>query len=295
MAKNSKTSNETFFTVKLEKGLAERKRLPLSHVLAVLDELRQLITELGRDLQRRRGVANPTGDFGLELVAGESGIAFKAGSIQASVVMSERAATGFKVMQSVIQTVGLLDSDEFAEQSLDTDIDRRIVRRLNRIAKIQRTDKTQMVLSASKPGGSKPIAALFGSSAMAAVRSLQSPTFKVDGSIIHGKLYHLWDKTTADDEEEGFWGELRADNEETWRVQFRPEDEEKAAALFRKQVIVEGTAFHYRIAHPKLVCERIELDKERNPEAAFDELFGCDKNVFKTDLTSLLSAVHGDE
>jgi len=36
-------SSETIFTVKLEKGLAERKRLPLAHVISVLDELRQLI------------------------------------------------------------------------------------------------------------------------------------------------------------------------------------------------------------------------------------------------------------
>jgi len=64
---------------------------------------------------------------------------------------------------------------------------------------------------------------------MAAVRSLQSPTFKVTGSVIHGRLYHLLDRTLADDEEEkGFWGELRADNDETWRVQFQPKDEEKA-------------------------------------------------------------------
>jgi hypothetical protein len=287
---------DPLFTVKLEKGLAERKRLPLSHVISVLDELRQLITEIGRDLQRRKGIANPTGDFGLELLAGASGLAFKAGSVEANIVISERQATGYKVVQSVIHAVEILDSEDFAELSLDEHLDARIVRRLNRIANIQRSDRTQMHLSASKPGEKKPIAAIFGANAMAAVRSLQSPTFKVSGSVLHGKLYHLLDRTAADNEEDkGFWGELRADNDESWRVQFRSGDEEQAAGLFKKRVIVEGTAFHYRIAHPKIICDRIYPDKKRNPEQAFDELFGCDKDLYRTDLPSILKTIHGEE
>jgi len=96
-----KNLTDPVFTVKLEKGLADRKRLPLSHVISVLDELRQLITEIGKDLQRRKGIANPTGDFGLELLAGENGMAFRGGSVEANIVISERPATGFSPIKQI--------------------------------------------------------------------------------------------------------------------------------------------------------------------------------------------------
>ncbi len=289
-------SSETLFIVKLEKGLAERKRLPLSHVISVLDELRQLITEIGKDLQRRRGVARPTGDFGLELIAGEHGIAFKASSVQASIAVTERAGTGFKVIQSVIETIGLLDTEEFPEATADQQIDRRIIRRLSRIARIQRHDRTQMRLSIARPNQQKPITAIFGPNAVAAVRSLQAPTFRVEGTVLYGKLIELIDKIKVDDEEEkGFWGELVADDGETWRVLFDANDEEKATPLFRKQVKAIGTAVYYRIARPKLICEKIERDTERNYDAAFDELYGCNKQIYKTDLQTLLKRMHGEE
>lgn len=289
-------SSETLFIVKLEKGLADRKRLPLSHVLSVLDELRQLITEIGRELQRRKGVANATGDFGLELVAGERGIAFHPGSVQANIAVTERPGTGFKVIQSVIETVGLLDREDFPEASADQQIDRRIVRRLSRIALIQKSDRTQMHLSITKPGQSKPLSATFGSNAAAVVRSLQTPTFKVEDTVLYGKLYQLMDRTSSDEEDEkGFWGELKADSGETWRIQFRPRDVEAATPLFRKQVKVTGLAVYYRLVHPKIVCKNIEADTDRDLEGAFDALYGCNKAIYKTDLRTILKGIHGED
>jgi len=290
-------SDETLFTVKLEKGLADRKRLPLAHVLGVLDELRQLITEIGKDLQRRRGTTSPTGDFGLELIAGEKGIAFKAGSVQASIALTERPGTGFKAIQSVLQTINLLDSEDFPEAAADQQIDRRVIRRLSRIADIQRRDHTQMRLSIARPNLAKPITATFGSNGASAVRSLQAPTFRVEGTVLYGKLFELVDRISADEEkeEQGFWGQLTADDGETWRVRFRAGEEERATTSFRKQVKLTGTAVYYRIAHPKLICEIIERDAERNYEAAFDELFGCDKHIYKADLQTRLKQLHGED
>lgn len=289
--------SDPLFTVKLEKGLADRRRLPLSHVISVLDELRQLIAEIGRELERRRGLTHATGNFGLELVAGEKGLAFDGGSVQASIAVTERPGTGFKAIQSVIETVGLLDNEDFPEMSVDKQIDRHVVRRLSRIAAIQKRDRTQMRLTITRPGQPKPLSAIFGSNGIAAVRSLQAPTFRVDGSVLYGKLFELIDRTLVEDEEEdkGFWGELKADDGETWRVQFRAEDAEKAAHLFRKQVKVNGTAVYYRIAHPKLICERIDIDMERDLETAFDELYGSDKELYKTDLRTLLKQLHGED
>jgi hypothetical protein len=291
-------TGDPLFTVKLAKGLADRKRLPLEHVISVLDELRQLITEIGKEVQRRKGTVKATGDFGLELVAGEKGIAFQPGSVQANIVVTERPGTGFKVIQSVIKAVELLDSEDFPEASADQNIDRRIIHHLSRIARIQKSDKTEMRLSIIRPGQEKAVAATFGSNAIQAVQSLQAATFRVEDTILYGKLFQLMDKT-ADEEEEkekGFWGELKTDAGETWRIHFlRPEDLEGVIPLFRKQVKVTGAAVYYRLHHPKLICKAIELDKDRDLEAAFDELYGCDKNLYKTDLGSILKELHGED
>ncbi|MBZ5611333.1 MAG: hypothetical protein LAP38_23975 [Acidobacteriia bacterium] len=288
-------SDETLFTVKLEKGLAARKRLPLAHVLSVLDELRQLIIEIGKDVQRRGSAAQPTGDFGLELIAGEKGIAFKGGSVQANIAVTERPGTGFKVIQSVLKTIHLLEREDFPEASLNQQMDRRVIRRLSRIADIQKRDHTEMLLSVVRPK-TKAVTATFGSNAMAAVRSLQVPTFRVDETVLYGKLFELIDRTPADEEDEkGFWGELTADDGEAWRVRFRAGDEERATALFRRQVKLTGTAVYYRIARPKLICEAIEREAERDYEAAFDELYGCNKQIYNADLPTLLKQLHGEE
>jgi hypothetical protein len=292
MAKKS----EPILTVSLMRGLADRKRLPLAHVIGVLDELRQLITEIGRDVQRKSGAPNPTGDFGLELVAGEKGVSFKPGSVQAHIAVTERTATGLKAIRSVIETVGLLNSEDFPERSSDKSIDRRIVRRLSRIAKIQKADHTELLLSIDQPGD-RTMSATFGSSGIAAVRSIQAPTFRVHGTVLYGRLYQLLDRSTAreDLEDGGFWGELRTDHGELWRVQFQASDAPKVTPLFRKEVRVTGVAVHYRLAHPKLICESIQAETQKDYEKAYDELFGCDKDAYRADLQAVLNTLHGEE
>jgi hypothetical protein len=288
-------SEETLLTVKLEKGLAARKRLPLAHVLSVLDELRQLIIEIGKDVQSRSSTGRPMGDFGLELIAGEKGIAFKGGSVQANIAVTERPGAGFKVIQSVLETIGRLDMEDFPEASASQQMDRRVIRRLSRIADIQKRDHTEMLLSIARPKA-KTVTATFGSNAIAAVRSLQAPTFRVEGTVLYGKLFELVDTTHADEEDDkGFWGELSADDGESWRIRFNANAEEKATALFRKQVKLTGTAVYYRIARPKLTCEAIEPDQHRDYEGAFDEFYGCNKQLYKADLQTLLKQLHGEE
>lgn len=288
-------SYETLLTVRLEKGLAARRRLPLAHILSVLDELRQAIIEIGKDGQRRGGPTPPTSDFGLELIAGREGIAFKGGSVQANIAVTERPGTGFRVIQSVLQTIQLLDKEDFPEAALNQQMDRRVIRRLSRIAEIQKRDHTEMRLSLVRPKA-KAVTATFGSNAMAAVRSLQVPTFRVDETVLYGKLFELIDKTPADEEDDrGFWGELAADDGESWRIRFRAEDEQRATKLFRKQVRLSGTAVYYRIARPKLICGAIEGEPERDYETAFDELYGCNKQIYNADLPTLLKQLHGEE
>lgn len=131
---------------------------------------------------------------------------------------------------------------------------------------------------------------------MAAVRSLQSKTFAVDGMTIYGKLYELLDHDPSDEEQgKGFWGELRRENGEVWRLQFEQKSIDEVTPLFRKQVVATGRATYYRVTTPKLTVTQIKPDNDRDYEAAFDTLVGCDRDLYKADFGTLLRRLHGDE
>ncbi len=216
---------------------------------------------------------------------------FTRSSVQAQIAITSDVQNGLLAAQKVLQTVEVLEKAERSRPK--EEVDARIVRRLNRIARIQRTDKTEMRIELRKPGR-KASAATFGEAAIACARSLQAPTFSVEGLTVFGKLYELTDKNPDDETDKGFWGELRRDNGEVWRVQFKPSDLERVVRLFRRQVSVTGRALYYRIEKPKIVAEDITQDRERDYEAAFDELYGCDKDTFRADFETLLREMRGD-
>ena len=108
MSKKTPAIDCPVFTIKLQKGLADRQRLPLADVIAVLEEVRQMIADMGREIQRDRGIEKPTGDFGLELLAGPRGILFKSGSVQAHVAITSNIDTGILAAQRVVTTVDSL-------------------------------------------------------------------------------------------------------------------------------------------------------------------------------------------
>lgn len=293
MAKKRKSGDDTIITVKLQKGLADRQRLPLAHVLGVLEEFRQMIADVGRKIQRERGVPNPTGDFGLEILAGEQGELFKRGSVQAPIAITNNVGVGFLAAQEIVKVLGTLEREDGVVDP-NQQFDRFLLRRVTRMARIQRQDRMELSLSLHRPGSSEPIAATFGSAGIASVRALQSPTFEVEGMSLYGKLVELIDRDQADEDGKGFWGELRRETGENWRVQFKPGDTERATSLFRKQVVVTGKAVHYRIATPKIIADTIAADAERDYETAFDEVFGCYKETFKSDLKTLLKRMRED-
>ena len=86
------------FTVKLIEGLADRNRLPLDHVIRVLTEIKSLVEEVGKRLQRERGEEKASGNFGLELDAG-----IKAGSVQADILITRDVNTGVDAATHVIK------------------------------------------------------------------------------------------------------------------------------------------------------------------------------------------------
>jgi hypothetical protein len=287
-----RTNEDPVLIVKLQKGLADRQRLPLEHVIRVLEEVRQMVADAGRELQQSMGLDRANGDFGLELLAGADGVVFRKGSVQAQIAVTTNVETGILAASKIVDTINSLGNKKYAQVD---EADRQIIRRLNRIASIQETDKTEMMFSVRRPGVRARFAATFSEVAIATASSMQAPVFQMEDMTLSGKLCELKDTHGDDEEEKGFWGELRRDNGEIWRIQFRPDDIQDAAQLFRKQVRMTGTAKYYRITAPKLMVKSIALDTDRDYETAFDELVGCDEKIYPGTLSDVLRDLRGDD
>lgn len=277
---------EPILTIKLTKGLADRNRLPLAHVLSVLEEFRQMLAETGRKMQRERGSPDQTGDFGLEVLA-TSGMLLKRGSMEAPLALTSNIQTGVLAAQEVIRTLDMLErEDGMPDPSVP--LDPSLIRRVARLARIQKTDKTELEVSIDAPGLPKPVRGRFGAAGMASIRALQTPTFEVEGASVYGKLVELVDRDQSDEDGGWFWGELRRENGDSWRVQFRQAQLDAVTPLFRKQVVVTGKIVYYRVANPKIIADAIAPDADRDYEAAFDELFGVYRDAFGADTETLI-------
>jgi hypothetical protein len=292
---------DPIFIVKFEHGLADRHRLPLAHVLSVLEEVRQMIVSVGRDIQRRHGIPEPTGDFGLELLAGRDGIVFKKGSVQAQVAITRDISNGIFAADSVLDTVhklGRMRGPQI-DLRLQDPVEQKIVRHLNRIASIQSSDKTELRLSLRHSNGTdrakrpKQTSAVFGEAAIQMVKAAKLPAFTTDNLALYGRLFELRDRNQEQDSDR-VWGELRLDNGEIWRVRFDSSRLNEIIPLFRKQVEIIGRAYYYEAYPPKIVLDKIRVDEDRDYEAAFDELFGSAKEQLGSDFDRLLKEMHGE-
>ncbi|MFZ0295317.1 MAG: hypothetical protein WAL52_17030 [Candidatus Sulfotelmatobacter sp.] len=292
MPKKIPAIDSPVFTIKLQKGLADLHRLPFSDVITVLEEVRQMIADMGRDIEHDLGIENPIGEFGLQLLAGPQGVMFKRGSIEAQVAITSNIETGTLAAKRVVDVINSLSNKKAV---LESDAERSVVRRLNRINKISERDKTELHLVLTKPGEKKPLEATFNAAAAATAWSLQAPVFEMEGTTIYGKLFELRDSDFEDDNEKGFWGELCRENGEKWRIHFKTDSTQKATALFRKQVAVTGTAKYYRIRAPKLIAADITADEERDYEKAFEELFGRDRDIYGDDFQKALKEMRGED
>ena len=107
-----KHSDNAVFAIVFRKGLAERNRLPLEHVIGTLQELDELIKEVGRQVQRERGKENPPGDFGVELLAGRSGLVFQKGSLKASAAVTQDLDSAEIAFTRVMNTANLLQKKQ---------------------------------------------------------------------------------------------------------------------------------------------------------------------------------------
>jgi hypothetical protein len=78
----------------------------------------------------------------------------------------------------------------------------------------------------------------------------------------------------------GFWGELRLDNGNKWRIQFPKSLEVETSPLFRRQVKITGNAHYFDKRSPKLIAQAVAEDIGRDYEGAFEELVGTEPRLF---------------
>ena len=116
-----------------------------------------------------------------------------------------------------------------------------------------------------------------------------------EGVTLYGRLIELKDKTQIEREGGQFWGELRRDNGERWRVQFEGAAESVVVPLFRQQVAVSGSAYYFQTRAPKLIASAVAPDEKRDYLAAFDAMRGIHRAVDGPDFDGLLAARYGED
>lgn len=297
--------SEPVFTVSLEKGLADRQRMPIDQVISVLTEVRHMLTETGHAIQRERGVESPSSlDFGLEIIASGNGDAFHKGSLKAQIAITNNVEIGIAAAQRVIATIIDLGARKPVTRALvpsEAASTARIINRLDRIAYIHERSKADARFNVNIPKAYKAdsqkakTTAVFGGVAIKRLVAMREPVFTEEGVTLYGKLTELKDKTKIDATGGAFWGELKRDNGEKWRVQFAGEYESKAIPLFRQQVRIFGSAHYFQARTPKLVACDVQPDEDRDYLKSFDELVGINRSHYGTSLEALLASRYGED
>lgn len=256
------------FTITFAKGLADRHRLPYDHVLRTLQEFGELVREVGQQVQRDKGVENPSGDFGIEILANRDGFVFSKGSLRATAVLTRDVGNGVTAVTRVIHAANLLEKKK--PSSIDPSY-APILRRFARISGLQVLDKTELKIKLQEPG-KKTRQAVFGEAGVATVESLSGAGMTLENVTVYGKLRQLKDRSREEEGGDTFWGELIAENGEIWRVQFSSEKLTTVLPLFRQQVAIMGDATYFKANNSRLVAKSIDLDPHRDYEVAFEHL-----------------------
>jgi hypothetical protein len=265
------------FTVTFKKGRARNNRLPLAHVLATLQELDFMIREVGTQIQRDRGIENPDGDFGIELLAGASGVAFGKGSVKATALITRDTINGVESVNRVISTTDDIEKkkpgavDEYGEY---------VLRRLPRISDIQEKDGTELRLQLAE-NGKITNQAKFSENGVKVIRSMSEAEFAVEHLTLYGKLRQLKDSSKDEEHSRYFWGELLEDNGNIWRIRFKRGDMRDVLPLFTKQVAIFGDANYFKTKNPRLDALTIKEDQERDYVAAFDDFRSAYGEIFQ--------------
>ena len=271
-------SDNVIFSVVFKKGLADQNRLPLNHVIEVLQEIDRMIREVGRYIQRDAGIEHPDGDFGIELLATRTGLAFRKGSLGAQLPITRNIEFGIQAISALIDTTDVIEKrrplsvGEYGE---------RILRRLPRLTEIQEQDRTELHMSLSRNRRVFKRTKL-GKRGIETLRSFEAAELEVEGVTLYGKLRELKDLSRLDaDQSEYFWGELLEDNGHRWRIRFRNSCQDRVLHLFRKQVSVVGDATYFKTKPPCVDVSQIDEASMPDYVSAFDSFREAYTDIFQ--------------
>jgi hypothetical protein len=272
------TSRKLTFSVVFKKGLANRNRLPLDHVITTLQQIQHMIREVGRKIQRDAG-EEPTGDFGIELLAGGTGLAFQKGSLQTDAVVTKNFEMAIPTLNTIIHTTDLLQRKREKDTLAISDYGEEVLRRLPKIAAIQAEDKTELHLTL-KQGRKVVTRSHLGERGRKTLESLEDSEFTIEAVTLYGKLRELRDISRSEEQSGHFWGELLEDNGHYWRVRFSDSDQKRVLELFRKQVWIAGDATYYKTRAPRLEARDIREEAMPDYLAAFDRFSEAYSDLF---------------
>jgi hypothetical protein len=269
--------NGVVFSIIFKKGLAETNRLPLNHVIETLQEIDRMIRDVGREIQRNAGVENPDGDFGIELLAGRAGLAFRKGSVATNAMPTRNIEYGIEAIAALIQTTDTIEREKSPSFS---EYGERILHRFPKITAIQEQDHTELHLALIQDH--HPVAKTkLSKKGIETLRGMQTPELDVEGITLFGRLRQLRDSGKNEDNTEFFWGELLDDAGRVWRIKFQDSDQDRVQKLFRKQVYIIGDVRYFRTKTPRVEARDFDADPLPDYTAVFDELSEAYTDVFK--------------
>jgi hypothetical protein len=281
----AKQRENTTFTLVFRKGLAERNRLPIEQVIKTLQEFQEMIREVGRQVQRRNGVDNADGDFGIELLASTTGLVFRKGSLKANAAATRDLANAQETLTLIYSNVRSYSKPVIAQME---PTDAVIARRMYKIGELQREAKTELavVLKINQQRTTEK--------AIVNLETVNAPQMRVGGLTLYGRLRQLNDRSKEEDGGKYFWGELHTDAHEKWRLRFQSSDVRRITPMFRSQVVVTGNATYFGAQSPRLDVSTIFPDPQRNYLDAFAELSATGGALFgDADSRDLLKELHG--
>lgn len=284
-------TDNTTFTLVFRKGLADRNRLPIEQVIKTLQEFQEMIREVGRHVQRRNGVENPDGDFGIELLASERGFVFRKGSLKTPAAATRDLANAQETLNLIYSNVRSFAKPVVTQQEDPTEA--AIARRMYRIGGIQREARTELAVVLKFPEQRAKTATLT-EAAMINLETAAEPQMRIGGVTLYGRLRQLNDRSKEEDGGAHFWGELHTDSHEKWRLRFRSGDVDRVTPMFRNQVMVTGEATYFPAKSPRLDVSLIDIDHPRDYLNAFAEMNAAGIAMFgDMDSSELIKELYG--
>ncbi len=276
--------------VVFHKGMADTHRLPIDQVIRTLQELQDLVREIGKRVQLQNGVDEPDGDFGLQLLGGRTGLLLKRGSLRAEAVATRDVVNARKTFAQITGNILGYTKKPIQSESFEDSL---VARRLLRISDLQKDTKTQISIIL-KGTGTPRIRATLGPKTWPNLKAAALPNMRVDGITAYGKLRQINDRSKTDDRPDHFWGELIGDGHEIWRLRFQADRLPAVLPLFGKQVRVEGEAVYFGYRHPRITVRHIEKDEDRDYVAALHAMrTGAFKIFSEATTEELLAELHG--